>query len=1042
MNYHKQVYKRISFLLLCALAGGAVVAQKPKKEVKTVEVSIRVVNESGKQIPEAEIVVGEGFIHSETNQDGKFQFKARRTDVVTISEPGYEKVIIPVSQLLTNEEVELKTSSLYRTEDDKIALPYASTYKRNATGDYFVITGKELEKYPSLDLRNALAGLIPGLSVTELDGSTGLSAEENRGQFGATNRVNTYMRGKSPLFMVDDMPMDISEMSLDPDEIETITFIKDIVGKTMYGPQAANGVVFIKTKRGKNNERVLNVHMESGLSAVDRFPDWVSGTDYALLNNKARQNNGMAPLYDDAALAGYAKNDPYDKIYPNVNFKEMMFKDIKSFQRFNLSSTGGGSFAKYYAYLGYDGEGDNFKMGSDANYNRINARANLDMQVNNFLNVQVDIFGGLTIRNSPNYGYSGNYGKDNSDDAELDIMEFKSAIDEATTVPSIAFPIYADFDPETGDPWYGVSSNYKYNPIGNLVDNGYYSEKGRLGVVNISLDYDMSHLLKGLKSRTHFGFNTYNLTRIGKAERYAAYTVTPNADKTDVTLTKIQDPVNMSGQGKLHDYFFQRLMGYQTFSYNRSFDQHDIVSALTYNISKFTRNQVENPLCEQNANLMAGYTYAGKYSLQGAVTFAGTQSLLGANQYRFFPSVGASWVVSDEAFMEDISFLDFLKIRAEYGELGYQSTTPSLFQYENKWGIGSGDKFGPNSSNQWMGNQAQWAPSTTSYNKLGNPNLNWETRKEFSAGIDLLLLQRRLSVNVTYYNTLQDSQWGQPDNQFPLTTGLMAVPYMNYNQTRYYGAELSARFTDKIGDLRYAIGAMATLPRSTYVRYDEPKYKDDYQFRQGLPTDAYFGLVYDGRFSSDEETTKVPQLFDESLQKGDLKYVDQNGDGVIDNNDMKQIGNTSARVYYALNLYFAYKGFELTVIADGKAGYDVALTNRYFQNGWGDNTYSAFVRDNIDGDYPRLTYNKVNNNFQASDYWLRNGAYFKIQNVELAYNWRLPASIGLRQARFFVRGANLATISGIKDVDPESINAGVDRYPLNKTFTAGVKLTF
>lgn len=1042
MNYHKQVYKRISFLLLCALACGNVSAQQPEKKVKSVEVSIRVVDESGKQIPAAEIVVGEGFIHSETDKDGKFQFKARRTDLVTVSEPGYEKVVVSVSQLLSEEEVKLKTSLVYKTEDDKIALPYGSAYKRNSTGDYFVLTGKDLEKYPSLDIRNALVGLIPGLSVTELDGSTGISAEEDRAQFGATNKVETYMRGKEPIFVIDDVPIDITEMPLDPDEIETITFVKDILGKTMYGPRAANGIVFIKTKRGKNNERILNVNVEAGVSAVDRFPNWVSGTDYARLNNKARQNDGMPALYDDASIAGYGKNDPYDKIYPNVNFKDMMFKDLKSYQRVNLSSTGGGNFVKYYAYLGYDGEGDNFKIGNTADYNRINARANLDMQVNKFINVQVDIFGGLSLRRSPNYGYSGNYGKDNSDDTEMDILEFKSAIDEATTVPPIAFPIHAAIDEETGDPWYGVSSNYKYNPIGNLLSNGYYTEKGRLGLVNIALNYDMSHLVKGLRSKTHVSFNTYNLTRIGKTERYAAYTVTPNADKTDVEIKKIQDPTNMSGQAKLHDYYFQRLSGYQTFSYNRSFGLHDVQSALTYNISKYTRDQVENPLCEQNVNWMAGYTFDGKYSIQGAVTFSGTQSLIGANQYGFFPSVGASWVLSDEKFMKKVKFLDFLKLRAEYGELGYQSSTPSLFQYENKWLIGSGDKFGPNSSGQWMGNQAQWAPSVTSYNKWGNPNLDWEIRKEFSVGADALMLNRKLSVGVTYYNALHGNQWVQPSNKFPLVAGLMAVPYMNYNQTRYYGGELSAKFTDKIGDLRYSIGAMATLPRSTRVRYDEPKYKNDYQFREGAPTDAYFGLVYDGRFESDEEAQKVPQLFDEVLHKGDLKYADLNNDGVIDNNDMKQIGNTSPRLFYALNLYFAYKNFELTIIADGKSGFDAALTNKYFQNGWGDNTYSEFVKDNIDGDYPRLTYNKVNNNFQASEFWLRNGAYFKIQNVELAYNWRLPASAGLRHARFFIRGANLATISGIKDVDPESINAGVDRYPLNRTFTGGVKLTF
>lgn len=1048
MNLHKQLYsitRCICLVLLFVAWYGSLSAQE-KQKTKVLELIIQVVDEANKALPGAEIVVGEGFAHGITDQHGEYTLKAKQTDFIAVSKPGFEKAFISVSSLNNNPMIVLKQSALYMSEEDRIKLPYAYNYKRNTTGDYFVIIGEELEKYPSNDLRNALAGLIPGLSIAEKEGSTGISAEETRGQFGVKAKVTEYMRGFSPIYMIDDIQVDITEMQLDPSEVETITFIKDVIGKAMYGPQAANGIIFIKTKKGHANDRILNVNVEAGVSVMDRFPKWATAGEYARLNNQARINNGLSPLYDDAALAGYDRNDPYDKIYPAINFQDMMFSDMKSYQRANMSSSGGNNFIRYFAYLGYSGEGDNFKIGSNADFHRLNARANLDMNINDFINVEFGFFGGLTIRRSPNYGYDKDYGKDNSDDAELDIFEFNSAIADATTTAPNAFPVYAAFDEETGLPWYGVSSTFKRNPIGNLVDNGYYNETGRLGAANVALNYNMDHLVKGLKSRTYVGFNAYNLTRIGKAEQYAAYIATPNADKTDVTLEKVWDLTEMSGQAKLHDYYFQRFSGYQTFSYDRLFnDVHGINTALTYQISKYTRNQVENPLCQQNVNWMGSYTYNNKYTLQGAIAFAGTQSLINSRQYRFYPSVGASWIVSEERFMKNMEFLDFLKLRTEYGVLGYESQNPLFAMYEDKWSVSSGTAFGPHTNNQWFGSTTDNDVYCSTYNRLGNPNLNWETRKEFSVGIDALMLDRRFLVNVSYYNTLRTNEWVKPANQYPLAIGLLATPYVNFNKTRYYGAELSARYTDKIGDFRYSIGAMATLPRTNRVQFDQPNYREDYQSRIDKPTDVYFGLIYQGRFSSDEEANKVPQLFDESLKAGDFKYEDLNNDGVVDDNDMKQIGNTSPRLLYALNINLAYKNFELTIVGDGRSGFDIPLTNKYFQNGWGDNNYSNYLVKNIGTEkLPRLTYYKVENNYKASTFWLKKGDYFKIQNIELAYN--LPMAtisfLGIRKARFFVRGANVATISGIKDIDPESTTSGIDSYPLNKTFTGGVKLTF
>lgn len=1064
-KYYKAAFF-CTFLLSFVLIGTVSAQQAKEKKVKTVDISLTVTDENGAVLPNTVIVVGEGLVHAQTDTNGIFNFTARPTEIVTISLRGYEKKVTSVSALLESSTVELKKSIAFKSSEDLIQLPFNTIYKRNATGSYNTLSSNQLEKYPTNDLRNALVGILPGLRVEERDGGTGMSAEEPNGAYRITSKVDLYTRGFSPMYIIDDVPVHITQMPLDPQEIESITLVKDVIGKAMFGSEAANGIIFIKTKRGINNERIMNVNLERGFSDVDRFPEWVSGADYARLNNQARENSGMAPLYNEEQIAGYSLNDPYNKVFPSINFRDLMLKDTKSYSRVNISSTGGNDVVQYFTYLGYSGEGDIYKLGAPADYNRLNARSNIDVKVNNYIKLKFDFFGGITFRRSSNYGYNSNYTNDDgATNTALDVQEFSSVISEITSIPPIAFPVYAAFDEESGLPWYGVNPNYKSNPIGNLVDNGYYTEKGRTGAANVSLDYNMSHIIKGFKSKSYVGFNLFNLTRIGKAERYISYIPTPapqldtdgnpildaNGNKVyDINLTKVQDGIDMSGLAKLHDYYTQRISGYQTFSYDRSFGRHDVQSSLTYTISKYLEDRTEEPQRQQNLMWTGGYTFNDKYTIQGVLSYNGASSFKAGNRYKLFPSIGASWVVSEENFMKKTaSWLDFLKLRTEYGTIGYDNLLMSsqYYMYNDRWTANnSGSVFGPHTANRWFGSTIDSDRTyRTTYNRIGNPNLTWETRKEFSVGFDAMMFNQKLSVEGTYFNILRDETVVQVNNTFPLVAGYLANPYYNYAQTRHQGFEFVMNYSDNINrDFKYNIGINVATLATERIIVDELPYKYDYQRRAGTPSDAMFGLVYLGRFATDEDANKIPQLFDENLSAGDLQYADLNNDGVVDNNDQTQIGNSTPRLVFGLTLNMSYKRFDLSVVGNGRAFVDVATTNKYFQNGWEDNNYSKFVKENIGGDYPKLTYQKVDNNFQFSKFWMRDGSYFKIQNIELAYNLKLSTgnALGLRGSKIFVRGANLLTISGIKDVDPESMDSGVTKYPLYRTFTTGVKLTF
>ena len=450
-------YRAIILMLLCLILSGILSAQENSgKKVKEISISLKVIDENGKAFPKAQLVIGEGIIYAETDENGTFSFRGFPDNFVSISAYGYEKSVVLVEDLESENTVKLVKSKLQMTADDEVPLPFMSVKKRNLTGAPIVLGTAQLEKYPSTDIRNALTGLATGVETMEYNGQPGMSAEEKSGRFGFTEKVGVSTRGNGMMYIIDDIPADITEMPLDANEIETITIVKDIVGKAMFGPAAANGIVYIKTKRGKRNQRILNVNVEAGVAMTDRMPDWVNGADYATLNNQARTNDGLLPRYTENDIAEYAKNNPYDLYHPSINFKEMMLKNSMSFKRVNVSSSGGNDRVQYFAYLGYDGDGDIPKIGPTADYNRLNARSNIDIKINNFIKVKFDFFGGLSYRRSSNYGYNSNYtNQDAGTNTALSGLEFNSLINDITYIPPIAFPVYATpYDPQSGNPPY------------------------------------------------------------------------------------------------------------------------------------------------------------------------------------------------------------------------------------------------------------------------------------------------------------------------------------------------------------------------------------------------------------------------------------------------------------------------------------------------------------------------------------------------------------------------------------------------------------
>lgn len=1050
MKFTEIIFQKLLVVIVASLSllfSGAVYGQQdsddPAKK-DTVGVKLVVVDPNGNPISNVQVIVGEGVLHTQTEADGVAYFPASSSEIVTLSAAGYNKEVVSVDQIMRDKTIQLKEAKLFLSDRDNVALPFMTVKKRSLTGSENVIAGYELSKYPSLDLRLAFSGLANGLEVGEKYGITGMSAEEKLGKYSAKEKVGMYMRGRSPIWIIDDVPTDITEMQLDPEEIESVTLLKDVVAKTMFGPQAADGAILVKTKRGIKNERVLNVNFEYGVNTIDRMPEFVSGADYARLNNKARINSGLTPNYTDADIAAYEKNDPYDMRHPSINYRDYMLKNTKSFQRANVSSRGGNENVQYFANLNYAGEGDIYKIGPAAGFNRITTRENVDIKVNDLVKIRFDFYGGLSFLKSNNYGST-------KDDANANInsvlVQFDKVLDDITTISPIAFPVYANNSPELERPWYGISSSFANNPVGRIKEQGYYNETTRNGNIAFTLDYDLKNVIKGLTSKTFIDYQTLHSVRLGKQVEYNAYFVTPTTvNGVDTfSLTYSRAGSQASDESKLHDYYYNRLAVYETLNFDRTFGAHAIQTSATFYLAKWVYNEVEEPRRLLSGIWSGSYSFKDKYLFQAAVNYSGTSSFVPDKRYIVSPAVGLGWVVSEEGFMSDIKAINYLKIRANAGKLAYEGFTDP-FLYNTVFSSNSnGMNFGPAPTTYWFGTGQDQAKIQTEITRIGNSALTWETRKEFSVGLDALLLNRTLSLEATYYNNTREGIITQLNNTIPYLTGLSnAKPYYNFNSTRYYGVELGLQYTNKLGDFIYSFGGNATFQNSKVIKIDEPAYRYPYQSRVGKPADAYFGLNYLGQFTSDAETKIVPQLYDASLHAGDFKYADMNNDGNVDDNDQTMIGHTAPRVVYALNLNLKYKGFELTVVGVGKSKYEIPLTNYYYWNGWQNNNYSKFVMENNGGAYPTLTYNKVSNNYQNSNFWLASGKFFKVKNVELAYTFpsKLAKKLYTRGIRVYVHAANLFTISDLKDLDPENINAGLESYPLFRTVTGGIKLTF
>jgi len=911
--------------------------------------------------------------------------------------------------VLNAQDDTIKVSDEYAFSDYEIDIPFYSISKQSTTAPVEIIKGEELKRLPGTNLEEMLTGKITNGEFMNISTRPG------------DDKTTLRVRGFSYLVLVDGVPRPINEVA--PYEVESVNVLKGLTATAMYGPDARDGIIFIQTKRGIAGEKKMNVDVEYGMSAVNEkfLPNWLNAADYAKLYNEASVNDGQEePFYSDEALNLYQSGEAPLR-YPDEDMYNQIFNSSMAFRRVNMNYGGGNDITRYFFNLNYQGEGNGLYKINSLSSDEIGLRSNLDINIGDFLEVNVGAFGKYDILTSPN-----------KEDVIWPVL---------SSYPSNAFPVI--IAPDT----FGTNVAYPINPVGDLTNHLQTTQYNLTGRFNINLDFNLSKFIDGLEASAYLSYDINSFAAF--AERpdrtYALYEPIfyDDGDNQPDSLRQFGLDDASAGIRQVNDDYYNQFYNYTKISYNKSFGKHTVHTGLVNTFSNFAyklpnaRSQDEK---KQNLSYSLFYSFNKKYYLDAVLSYSGIMNLPKDNRFKLFPTVGAGWILSEESFLKNSEAVNFLKLRASYGTMGYFDTN-DLFLYRTFWDQGNWVNFN---------NRAETASERyrgTTREQLGNTSIGWAEQKELNLGIDAVLFNS-LTFGMNYFNINQD---GNIMNA-PIPAVLGTQSYMdNIGITAYSGFDLSVRYTYKKSDnLYFSIGVNGGHYISEVIESNELDYPFPWIGTEGRPSDAIYGLQALGLLTEADIDGETTQLFG-SVLPGNIKYDDVNDDGVVqDFIDEEMIGHSRPRYNYGIDLNVKYKNFSLYILGYGLANFDINIRNNPYFYASGNNKYSKYVQENrwtmdnpdVDASHPRLTTGTSSNDDRNSSYWLIDGGFFKIKNVELSYSFSEEAIPNVSMMKIFLRGTNLLTFSDIEDIDPENLGFGISSYPSMRTFSTGLSISF
>lgn len=958
--------------------------------------------------------------------DSQGSFSIAPQTVVTIEMSGHKSKTVTITA--KNSVVTLIPNPI----EQQTTVLYGAQKRFGTTSAISTISGKQLEDEFVSNVGRTLSGKLSGLTVMQQSGEPGADMP----QF--------YIRGRSswntskPVVYVDGFEASLDY--LNPMEIESISVLKDAGALAQFGIKGANGVVWVTTKRGKIGKPKVEISVDHGWQQAVSTPEFADSYQYASLYNEALSNDKGAwtQYYSQEKLDAYKRGndgtiDNYDLLYPNVNWYDKVLKSFAPATNANVSFSGGNKVARYYMMLGYqnvdglyDGTDKKRDINSNVNFQKFNYRANIDATLGKIFTIAATVGGDISDRYTPDYSTS-------------------TLWSNMASYPANAFPVVTPKG-------YGGTVLYPDNPVGSVLETGYRQFHTRNIQAGITVGEDLGFITNGLKLwQTMSIYNTQGqfFYKEKNYSRFSPY-IDNDGELQYTTIGTADTDFSISQTGNSRNSIFNRINTEIGIGYDRTFGKNSVSASVVYHGDKMVVEGVKVPTYTRGFAGRVNYSYDNRYFTEVGYAINGMSPYSPKHSIGYFPSLSAAWVLSNESFMKDCSVVDYLKLRASVGVVGMADleSASNYFMYQQYYHEKTlTPRFG------WDGTAT--ASSIYEY-YIANEEASWEKSLKTNVGIDIQMFNKRLEASFDFFY----------ENRYDILTpanvpgyfGILSDTNLNLGEVTNRGVELSLNWSDHVGDFSYYINPTFSFARNKITDMNEAPAAYDYQKQTGTRIGTYLYLKSNGLFQSWEQVNNpdTPQSMYETVQPGDINYVDMNRDGYINDNDRTYLTNyytSIPEITYGISIGASYKGIDMNVTGYGAANSTISVRNYLnsaYESGtgnlskWAMNRWAYYPQQGIDtrshATYPRLSAGSNTHNWRSSTFWLRNGNFFRISDITLGYT--LPRSftskIRIDKLRFYVMASNLHSFDNLEVGDVECQTG----YPLMRTFKIGLNLNF
>lgn len=1018
---------KIKFVLIIFLCPFFLFVQGQKK------VAGAVVSETGALLENVSISLANnptGIIYTDAN--GAFEIEAADDQYCIIEYKNTYRKTMKVSDIRQNKNIVLDTDSKL------VQVGFGQELrKKELASSVGYADRKKLERVTSLDVGSTLFGQIQGLCVFQ---NAGYFADDRSPGLNIRGQATT--RDNSILILIDGVERPLNTIL--PEEIESVTVLRDAAAKARYGMRGANGVLLLTTRRGSKGAIRFMASVEQGFTQPTRLPTFLDAASYAKAENEARTNEGLTPRYTDAEI-GYFQSGQYPYLYPNVDWLDEVLKNSAYFSRYNFSFSGGSDITHYFVSLNYQNENGLYRhtdrnddFSTQLRNDKVNMRTNIDVKLTPTTLVKINLGGFVSMNRQPATPGAGQSNAEivmfNEQQYSMTRLASHNIVGNAFAIPSALFPV------KNEDGTWGGTNQFDNNPVAQISDVGFDKNHIRSFFNEISIKQDLNFLINGLSAEVFGAYYNQADYWENKIKTFEYKEVTPKLDasgnvtgsdsrmlgqNTDLTATRY------SGNQQRTSYDFRTEL-----SYNKVFGVHAFNSWLLYQMNQYDMHVTNQVYRYRNFAGNIHYGYAGKYFLDGTLAYSGSNRIQKkGDRFEIYPSIAAAWMLSNEPFMESVSFLDMLKIRASYGKTG-NGLIEMRDLTSDKYGGGYSYNFGATHD----------GAGGTRETELGISHKKYETSLESNIGLDVKLFNK-LDLTGELFFVKRKNIFVDASGQYSTVLGLLPL-MVPEGEVENKGYELEATWSDRVGDVSYFVSGMFSQYKNKIINMNEEYRPYDYMKRTGKSIGQYYGWQSAGFFRDEADIAARPTQLFGKVRPGDVIYRDLNGDNYVDEYDQTAIGYSGfPEIYYSFSAGFGWKGVELSALFQGTGNASAYLSQSHvFWPLRGDDNISTWYKDywtpsNPDGaKLPRLA-KQSDNNYRTNDIWVRNKSFLKLRYVELAYSFpkNMISSLKLEKLRIYLRGRDLFSIDDIDYVDPEGVG---NTYPSLKSYNIGVSVNF